>query len=173
MTAVRVGTAIALALALQTTLARFLVGSGSPVDLVLVAVVYTALTDGPVAGLLGGAAGGIIQDALSGGIIGVGGLAKTIVGSVVGVLGTQFIVVRPLPRFLAFVGASLMHALAFLGLYAMLESPIPTATIGAVVTQAIGNGVAGILAFGVIQLAPRVVGRRREQASVRRRVGEW
>ena len=173
MTTVRVGAVIALALALQTTLARFLVGSGSLVDLVLVAVVYAALTDGPVAGLLGGAVGGIVQDALSGGIIGVGGLAKTLVGFVVGVLGTQLIVVRPLPRLLAFVGASLMHALAFLGLYGMLESPMPTATIGAVGTQAIGNGVVGILAFGVIELAPRVLGRRRHRSSVRRRVGEW
>ena len=39
--------AIAVALALQTTLARFAVGSQSMVDLVLVAVVYAALANSP------------------------------------------------------------------------------------------------------------------------------
>ena len=46
--------AIALALALQTTLARFLVRGTVAVDLVLVVVVYVALTSGPVTGLLTG-----------------------------------------------------------------------------------------------------------------------
>ena len=39
--------AIALALALQTTLARFVVGGTAAIDLVLVVVVYVALTTGP------------------------------------------------------------------------------------------------------------------------------
>src|SRR5581483_11169786 len=57
--------AIALALALQTTLARFVVGGTAALDLVLVVVVYVALTTGPVAGMLSGSVAGIIQDALS------------------------------------------------------------------------------------------------------------
>ena len=44
--------AIAVALAIQTTLARFLVRGTVAVDLVLVAVVYVALTSGPVTGML-------------------------------------------------------------------------------------------------------------------------
>ena len=44
MKAVGVIIAIALALALQTTLARFLVGGTAAIDLVLVAVTYVALT---------------------------------------------------------------------------------------------------------------------------------
>ena len=80
MKAVGVLIAIALALALQTTLARFLVGGTAAVDLVLVAVVYVALTSGPVSGMLAGSLAGLIQDALSSGVIGIGGLAKSIVG---------------------------------------------------------------------------------------------
>ena len=45
---------IALALALQTTLAPFVVGGTTAIDLVLVAVVYIALTGGPVSGMLAG-----------------------------------------------------------------------------------------------------------------------
>ena len=43
-----------------------------------------------------------MQDALSSGVIGIGGLAKTIVGFLAGVIGTQFIVTQPLPRFVVF-----------------------------------------------------------------------
>ena len=93
MKAARVCGAIALALALQTTMAGFVIGGGTRVDLVLVVVVYVALTSGSVTGLWTGTVGGIAQDALSGGIVGVGGLAKTIVGFLVGVIGSQFIVV--------------------------------------------------------------------------------
>ena len=80
MKAVGVLIAIALALALQTTLARFVVGGTAAVDLVLVAVVYVALTSGPVSGMLAGSLAGMIQDALSSGVVGIGGLAKSIVG---------------------------------------------------------------------------------------------
>ena len=60
------------------------------VDLVLVAVVYAALTAGPVDGLFAGTIGGLAQDALSAEIIGLGGMAKTLIGFFVGVLGSQF-----------------------------------------------------------------------------------
>ena len=83
--------AVALALALQTTLARFVVGGTAAIDLVLVAVVYIALTSGPVSGMLAGTVAGLIQDQLSTGVIGIGGLAKATVGFVVGALGQQFI----------------------------------------------------------------------------------
>ena len=92
--------AVAAALALQTTLAWFVTRGTVAVDFVLVAVVYVALTTGPTAGLLAGTLGGLAQDALtSGGITGIGGLAKTIVGFVTGIVGTQFIVVQSVPRF--------------------------------------------------------------------------
>ena len=62
------------------------------IDLVLVAVAYAALAFGPVVGLFAGTLGGLAQDALSAQIIGVSGLAKTLVGFVSGVVGSQFIV---------------------------------------------------------------------------------
>ncbi len=107
--------ALAGALALQTTLAGLTIGGGTAVNLVLVAVVYAALAFGPVPGLLAGSAGGLVQDALAGGIIGIGGLSKTIVGFVVGVLGAQFIVSQTLPRLVMFVGATVVHELCLPG----------------------------------------------------------
>ena len=70
--------AVALALALQTTLARLLVGGTAAIDLVLVAVVAVALTTGPVGGMLAGSVAGLIQDSLSTGVLGIGGLAKSV-----------------------------------------------------------------------------------------------
>ena len=70
-----------LALAVQTTMLPFALAGRGHVDLVLVVVIYSALQFGPATGLLTGALAGMAQDALSGGVIGVGGVAKTIVGS--------------------------------------------------------------------------------------------
>ena len=164
--------AIALALALQTTLTRFGVGGTAAVDLVLVAVVYVALTSGPVPGMLTGSMAGLIQDALSSGIIGVGGLAKLIVGFVVGVIGQQFIMTAALPRLVMFLGATALHAAVFLGLYwamnAALNAPMFAVSLRALAGQALGNAVVGIVAFAIIERLPGAVERRRLNRGVRR-----
>ena len=161
MKAVGVVLAIALSLALQTTLARFLVRGNVAVDLVLVAVVYAALTAGPVTGMFSGAFAGLIQDALSSGVIGIGGLAKTVVGFLAGIVGTQFIVTHSLPRFVVFFGATLLHAAIFMGLYVLLDLRHFDAPYAAVAGQALGNAVVGILAFQVVELLPGFMERRR------------
>jgi rod shape-determining protein MreD len=155
--------AIAAALVLQTILARYAIGGDTAVDLVLVVVVYVALTGGPVAGLLTGTAGGLAQDVLGAGLVGVSGLAKTVVGFLAGVGGAQFIVAQPLPRLIAFSVATVVHAVCFYGLYALIE-PRGFPTI-AVLTQAVGNGVIGVAAFQVAKVLPRVaaVGRSRRR----------
>ena len=58
--------AVALAVALQTTLARFMVRGAVAVDLVLVSVVYVALMWGPGPGLMAGTLAGLVQDAPGG-----------------------------------------------------------------------------------------------------------
>ena len=120
MRAVGAVLAIAVALALQTTLDRYLGGTTAAVDLVLVAVVYVALTTGPVGGMAAGSLAGLIQDALTSGMVGIGGLAKLVVGFLVGALSQQFIVTAALPRLLMFAAATAVHAAVFMGLYAVL-----------------------------------------------------
>jgi len=153
--------AIALALALQTTLARFVVGGTAALDLVLVVVVYVALTTGPVSGMLTGSAAGIIQDALSSGVIGIGGLAKSIVGFAVGVIGQQFIVTAALPRFVMFLAATVAHAAVFMGLYVLLGLRTFPSPWAAILSQAIGNAVVGMIAFTIIEGLPGMIERRR------------
>lgn len=163
--------ATVLALALQTTLARFLTLGTFAVDLVLVVVVYVALTSGALAGMLTGTLAGLIQDALTpgAGVLGIGGLAKTIVGFVTGAIGTQFIVTQSLPRFVTFFGATLLHAAVFMGLYVGLGLRTFGAPYAALTGQAIGNAVVGVMAFQLVEFLPGAVERRRMNRSRGRR----
>ena len=152
---------LALALALQTTLTRFAVSGTGAVDLVLVAVVYVALSTGPVAGMLSGTAAGLIQDALSSGVIGIGGLAKTLVGFLVGAFGQQFIVTATLPRLVMFVAATALHAAVFMGLYVALGLRVFSSPWTAIASQAAVNAVIGLISFAVIESLPGALERRR------------
>ena len=161
--------ALAVALLLQTTLSGMSMAGGTRVNLVLVAVVYVALAFGAVTGLLAGTAGGLAQDALAGGIVGIGGLSKTVVGFLVGVLGAQFIVSQPLPRFVMFVGATFVHELLFQALYALVESRAFTVHYSATLIQAVVNGGVGIAAFLLVEQGPDLLQRRQSRAAFSRR----
>ena len=159
--------AIALALALQTMLDRFVVRSASVVDLVLVAVVYVALTSGPVAGLFAGSVAGLIQDSLTAPIVGVGGLAKAVVGFFAGAFAQQFIVTAALPRLVMFIAATIVHSAVFMGLYVGLGLRTFPSPWAAVLSQAAGNAAAGMIAFTVIERLPGAVERRRQSRRAR------
>lgn len=161
--------AVAVALALQTTLSRVAMRSTVAVDLVLVVVVYVGLTSGPATGLLTGTFAGLVQDALSSPVIGIGGLAKTIVGFLAGIIGSQFIVTQSLPRFVVFFGATVLHAIVFMGLYVVLGLRQFGTPYAAVATQAAANAVIGVVAFQIVELLPGAVERRRAQRGRLRR----
>ena len=161
--------ALALVLQTQTTLGRFMVRGAIAVDLVLVVVIYVALTSGPVTGLLSGTVAGLVQDALSSGVVGIGGLAKTIVGFLAGLVGSQFIVTQPLPRFVVFFTATLLDRLVFIGLYVILDLRPFGTSYTAVAGQAVGNAVVGIVAFQLVELLPGAMERRRMAKSRIRR----
>jgi rod shape-determining protein MreD len=124
-------------------------------------VIYVALTTGPVTGMLAGSAAGLIQDALSSGVIGIGGLAKSIVGFLAGMIGQQFIVTAALPRFVMFMGATLLHAAVFMGLYTALELRTFSSPYAAMLTQAVGNATVGMIAFAIVEALPGMIERRR------------
>jgi rod shape-determining protein MreD len=161
--------ALAVALILQTTLAGMSMTGGTRVNLVLVAVVYLALSYGAVTGLLAGTVGGLAQDAIAGGVVGIGSLSKTVVGFLVGVLGAQFIVSTPVPRFLMFVGASFVHEVCFQAVYALVESRGFRMQYSAAVVQAFVNGAVGIAAFLLVERGPEMFQRGRRSPSSRRR----
>ena len=164
---------VAAGLVLQTSLTRFTIGGGWALDLVLVAVFFCALSWGPVAGLLAGTAGGLAQDALSGGVLGVGGLSKTLVGFLAGAVGTQFIVAQFVPRLVVFVVGTFVHQLCFWGTYAVIDQRAPTVPLGSVAMQALINAGIGLLLFQIIELAPGFASRRRARRSRLSSGGRW
>jgi rod shape-determining protein MreD len=152
--------ALVVALLLQTTVAGMSLEAGTLVNFVLVAVIYVALALGPLTGLLAGAGGGLVQDAVAGGIVGIGGISKTLVGFFVGVFGAQFIVSQPLPRLVMFVAGTIVHELCFQSLYALIEGRPLQFAWSTMMTQAAINGVIGIAAFQVVESAPGLKQRR-------------
>ena len=151
--------AILIAIALQTTLAT-LIGN-TAIDLVLIVVVFIAIKSGPVTGTVAGTVAGLIQDSLGPGILGIGGLAKTVVGFLSGVLGTQFIVTAPLPRFMLVLMATALHAAITIGLYTLLNLRQFDAPYPAIAGQAFGNAFVGVVMFQMIEWLPGFVDRRR------------
>jgi rod shape-determining protein MreD len=154
--------AIVLALALQTTIARFVVAGRVAVDLVLVVVVYVALSSGAVPGMMTGTVAGLIQDSLSTtGVIGVGGLAKAIVGFLAGVIGTQFNIAEPVARFVVFFAATVVHQAITIGLGMVLGVRAFGISYPAIAGEAVANAVIGVVAFQLTDLLPGAVERRR------------
>lgn len=163
---------LAAALALQTTISGLFAGS-LRVNLVLVAVTYLALAYGPVTGMLAGMAGGLVQDALVGGIVGIGGLSKTLIGFLVGVLGAQFIVSTTLPRLLMFIAATFVHELVLEGLGALVGGRAFSMHVDATLVQAVVNGVVGVMAFIIVENGPDLLQRRRMRHTARVRKGRF
>lgn len=161
MRAAWIACGLAVALAVQTTLVRMAAGTGAPLDLVLMVVIAVAVADGPRAGLWTGAVGGLLQDALSGGVIGVGGLAKTLVGYVGGQFASQFMVTRLWQKGLMFAGGSLLHAWLFAGGYRLWFDDRMVITFRELTAQVTVNTVVGVLAAVGLHLVPAAVERRR------------
>lgn len=160
--------AIVVALALQTTLAGLVFHGTAALDLVLVVVIYISLVSGPGTGVVAGTVAGLIQDGLSSGILGIGGLAKTIVAFLAGLIGTQFIVAAPLPRFMVFLFGTAVHAAIFMGLYVLLDLRQFPNPYGGIAGQAVGNGFVGVVGFQLIEWLPGFVARRRAVRPLKR-----
>lgn len=159
--------AAAASVAAQTTLNRYF--PGGVVDLVLVVVVFSALTAGRVTGMWTGTLAGLMQDAMSGGVIGMAGLAKTVVGFLAGVISTQFIVTQTLARFVVFILSTVVDAVLFMGLYELLGLRQFTSPIATIAGRSLANAVLGVLAFKLVESFPGALERyRASRAGFRR-----
>jgi rod shape-determining protein MreD len=161
MRSLRVALAIAAALFAQTMLSPLLGRTSVVVDLGLVVVVFTGLLMGPVAGLLAGTVTGLMQDALAGGIVGLSGLSKTLVGFGSGAFGTMFIVARPAPRYVVFFLASLADSAMLVGFHAVLDARSFPPAFATIVARALLNAAVGVMVFLAIEFWPRFMERRK------------
>lgn len=167
-----VALAAVAAVTVQTTLAWSV--SGTTVvnlDLSLVVVVLAALSGGPLAGLWSGAATGFAQDVLSGGIVGVSGLSKCVVGVVAGLVGARLLVTALWQQGLVTAAATFFHAGFFFGIYALISNPAPIIGWRNVADQAVANALAAGVAAGIVGPLwrwPQIARRRRAQPPLER-----
>lgn len=153
---------VALSLVLQLALARYTVGDRWLFDFVLVGVVYAALSWGPVAGMIAGSTGGLVQDVLSNEIVGTGGLAKTLIGFAAGVIGAQFVVARPTERAALLVIASVLHRILLIGFRGVIAQQWPDIPWGSVAGETLLNAISGLIVFQLGEALPGAVSRDRQ-----------
>jgi rod shape-determining protein MreD len=152
---------VVAAVFLQVVLARYTVGGAWAFDLVLVGVVFAAVQWGPVAGIVGGTLGGLLQDLLAGEIVGLGGLTKTIVGFLSGTIGAQLLLTRPAARMVVVLVATPVHRLAMLALRGLIDQHWPGVAWGAILAETVINSLCALLIFQVTNALPGVMERQR------------
>ena len=123
MQTLKIALAIIGALLLQMLLPKYL-DFFKYVDLPLVLTVYFGLQRAPLLGMFTGVALGMGGDAVMGGVLGVGGFAKTLIGYVVAVASVRFALEHPLLRLAIVALASAANTVLIIGLYLMLEQPV-------------------------------------------------
>lgn len=162
----KIALTIVVALFLQMLLSNY-VRFFRYIDLPLLVTVYFGLQRAPVLGMVTGMIAGLGGDAVGGGILGVGGFSKTLIGYIVGAASVRLSLENPLARLSVVAVASAGSTVLFVGLHQMLEQSLPYvstwgefgATIG---WKMLGDTVASIVLFVTLD---RVFS---EQATARR-----
>lgn len=149
----------------QTTFASFIrVGDVVP-DIPLTVVVLLALRRGPEIGCLAGFASGLLQDVLSGGLVGVQALTKALIGFVLGKIGGHLWVHEPLVQVVGLVALSIVEGVARFLLMQFFHFPgaFGDLMLHVVLPQSLYNGVIG----AALVLAMAWTERMREHSSWR------
>lgn len=114
-------------------------------DIPLIVVVMLALRRGPEFGCLAGLASGLLQDASTGGLLGVQALTKALIGFAIGATGTRLSVSSPLVQVPGLVLLTVVEALARFALLQIFRFPAPFSELMVyqVLPQALYNGFLG------------------------------
>lgn len=143
-------TAVALLVAFlfQSALTHIVPRQARMVDLFVLVLVYCGLVGGETHAMLAGAAGGWVQDVqFGGGVVGLSGLTKVLVGFGVGLSGTRFHLTEPGARVLVLFAATLVDALVFERLASAFDVRIETLSLGGLLTRATLNAALGGVVF--------------------------
>jgi len=121
-------------------------------DLPLICCVYYGFTLGnPIASIVIGSALGLMQDSLSGAVLGANGLSKTLIGFFAATAGSRFAVDQPITRVLALFLFSIGDDLLVTILGLMVAPTANTTYSGAVsdwLISATFNMLLGLILFG-------------------------
>ena len=148
----RVGAALAGALAAQTALDALWPGVSWMLDPFILVLVFFGLRGGEVNAMLIGAAAGWIQDIQFGGAVtGIVALSKLMVGFGVGLAGDRFMLVALGPRMIVLFTAALLDSLLLERIAALFEIALRELTFPAVVTRASLTAIVGAVLFEALE----------------------
>ena len=157
---------VVVSVAVQATSARVFDLTFANIDLPLVVVVLASLSGGPIVGLWVGTLAGFLQDVMSGGLIGVSGLAKSLIGVTVGLLATRLMFTGRWYQLLLIVPATIMNVVLFVGVYRLISFAAPAVDGVNVLQQAVLNVAAGFVGIGVSEQVPGLWSRLRRRRLV-------
>ena len=164
----KIAICVALAVILQSSL-PLLWGNISYVDLPLIVVVYFALRRDPLTAVIIGAVAGLATDALSSGLLGSNGFAKTLVAYVIAAVVTRILLDNPLLRIPVLAGAAALDVTVYVLLHRLFGQDFPylaeTMAYKVIATTVVGTTVIYVLDIFFSDRA-----RQRRQFAFRRRV---
>ena len=122
-------------------------------DLPLICSVYYGFTLGnPIASILIGSSLGLMQDSLSGAVLGANGLSKTLIGFLAASAGTKFAVDQPITRifalFLFSIGDGILVTILGLMVSPVAWSAIYSGALSRWLLTATLNTLLGLVFFG-------------------------
>ena len=142
--------ALLLAVGAQVLLSRYLPSAGRMVDFYTVLVLYYAVSRRRAAVMFMGTTAGLVEDLLTHTVLGMNAFKKTLVGYVMGALGSFFMLSQPLPRFGILFLATVLEALTEASLVLVLGQHLVLPPAGDLIRLGMGNGLAGILIYWMI-----------------------
>lgn len=123
MQTVKIAITLLLALLLQMLLSKHL-KFFQYIELPLLLTVYFSLMRDPVLGMMAGMVSGLGGDVIGGGILGVGGFTKTLIGYGIAAFSIRFSLENPLARLGIVAVASAVNTILVVGLYLMLQQTL-------------------------------------------------
>jgi rod shape-determining protein MreD len=149
MEGVKITIAIIIAVVLQWTL-RNVAEPLAYIDFPLIIVVYAALQRNAIKAILFGTLAGLAVDALSGGLLGANGFAKTLIAFIVSEIARRVYMDNLLLRIPVIAGACLLNNLVYFSLHKLLGQE-PTGQVVVVMAYSlIGTTIAGTIVYLIL-----------------------
>jgi rod shape-determining protein MreD len=134
----------------QFLLLRYAPALGRSVDLFTVLVIFYAVTRRRVGVMMMGTAAGLTEDLLTATFLGMNAFKKTLVGYLMGTLGSFFMLSQPIPRFAVLVVATFLEAVTEAALVLVLGQHLVLPDGSQLLWLGLGNGIAGIVGYWLI-----------------------
>ncbi len=145
--------ALVLALLVESALTRVAPPQARLFDPFLIVIVYCGVSYGETHGMIAGLGGGWIQDVYFGGeVAGLSALTKILVGFIVGVAGSRFLIAGPAQRLLLLFAATVLDTLLFERVALIFVQSVAELSLGDLAGRAT---VTAIVGAGIFELADK------------------